>query len=451
MTDPLRAVDPTRLARFLRQQRWFAAGDVSSVELRAVAPLPEADAVLACARALVAGEPVDYQVPLALRDGDEADRGAVARAGERLVVDALADPACLRRIARAFAGAESFAADDARWTFTALAELPELGPPRPLSGEQSNTSVVLGERAILKFYRRLAPGEHPDVEVARALLTRTPFRGTPALLGVAHLVEGTASSVAAALYEYVPDAVDGWTHVLARLRAGEDPSPDLTILGAVTRELHAALAGLADDPAFAPEPTADADLARWQAAAVEAVQRSMARLRERRADLPPALGATIQRVLAHPDELAARARLDHPAGAYGPKIRHHGDYHLGQTLRTAGGWRILDFEGEPTRPLAERRRKHHPLRDVAGMLRSFAYAAAVAGIPAAEARMRAAFLAGYDPTLLDEPPRADLLALFTAEKLFYELDYELGHRPDWVWIPLQAIAALLPPEPARAS
>jgi predicted trehalose synthase len=155
-----------------------------------------------------------------------------------------------------------------------------------------------------------------------------------------------------------------------------------------------------------------------------------------------------QRVLARADELVARVRVALDPGGIGPKIRHHGDYHLGQTLHTPDGWRILDFEGEPTRPLAERRLKHHPLRDVAGMLRSLAYAAAVAGIPAAEPRMRAAFLAGYDPTLLDDPRRADLLALFTSEKLFYELDYELGHRPDWVRIPLAAIAAMLPADPA---
>ena len=127
----------------------------------------------------------------------------------------------------------------------------------------------------------------------------------------------------------------------------------------------------------------------------------------------------------------------------GPRIRHHGDYHLGQVLHTPDGWRVIDFEGEPARPLAERRAKHHPLRDVAGMLRSFAYAAAVAAQARAGPAMCAAFLRGYDPTLRDDPRRSGLLALFTAEKLFYELSYELGSRPDWVWIPLAAAAELL--------
>lgn len=511
MTDLLRAVDQASLVRFLVKQRWFSAreADIASAALHAVTPLPDADAALACVRVELNDRSVtEYQVPLAVRDHPaDDDRSTLTRVGARAVVDALADPEFLRRITRAFNnfnnnhqhhGHESFAGAEAVWTFTALGELPDLDPPRPVTSEQSNSSVVLGERAILKFYRRLAAGEHPDVEVARALTTRTSFRGTPPLLGVAHLqplppaarppartpadrshlspepadrshapAQRSAASppahlshtpsdlspepartVVAALYQYIPDAADGWVHVLARLRADGDPGPDLSALGAVTRDLHVALASIADDPAFAPEPTTAADLEHWQDATVARARAALARLSERRATLPVALAAMTQRVLARADELVARVRVALDPGGIGPKIRHHGDYHLGQTLHTPDGWRILDFEGEPTRPLAERRIKHHPLRDVAGMLRSLAYAAAVAGIPAAEPRMRAAFLAGYDPTLHDDPRRADLLALFTGEKLFYELDYELGHRPDWVRIPLAAIAAMLPADPA---
>ena len=150
-------------------------------------------------------------------------------------------------------------------------------------------------------------------------------------------------------------------------------------------------------------------------------------------------------------EHALHARLTRALHPGGQRIRHHGDYHLGQVLHTAdGGWRIIDFEGEPARPLAERRAKHHPLRDVAGMLRSFAYAAAVATADAPgpqraswERAMRTAFLTGYDPALTTESDQAGLLALFEAEKLFYELAYELGSRPDWVWIPLAGITDLL--------
>lgn len=440
---PLGGVNHASLLRFLATRRWFAekGREIVAAELCDVAPLPDVAAVLARVRVHLDGEnPVDYQLPLAVRTHTE-DPALVARDGDHAAIDALVDPEFLRRISRAFTRDETIG----RWSFTSLTDLADLGPPRPLTGEQSNTSIALGDRALLKFYRRLAPGEHPDVEVPRFLATRTPFRGAPALLGVAHLHEETGPpTVTAALHEYIPGAVDGWEHVLARLRAGADPSPELTALGALTRELHVALASVDDDPAFTPEPTRDVDLDRWQSATAAQIHRALTRLGEQHTTLPEALRPAIRDILAQTEALVALARAPLDASTLGPRIRHHGDYHLGQTLHTAEGWRIVDFEGEPTRPLHERRIKHHPLRDVAGMLRSFAYAAAAADTPDAAPRLRAAFLAGYDPTLADDPRRAPLLQLFTLEKLFYELTYELGSRPDWAWIPLAGITALLP-------
>jgi maltokinase len=423
-------VDPGALARWLTTRRWFGAKGrtLAAVELRAVAPLvgePQ-PAVLACihARFTDGGEAV-YQAPLS------------ATATEP-VFDALTVPAVRRRLAGAFARGETIPGPDSRWLFESIDALASFAAPSEvLGGEQSNTSIVFAEPAtIIKFYRRLEPGPQPDVEIARFLTTRTDFRGTPALLGAAHLDGPAGRCVTAIVQEFLPGAVDGWTHVLARLRADDDVTAELNTLGALTRELHAALASDITDPAFAPEPTSDADLERWRDAAASQARDALSTLAANQSHLPAALHPDINKILDRADALQLRLRAPISVADVGPRIRHHGDYHLGQVLRTQDGdWRILDFEGEPARPLAERRAKHHPLRDVAGMLRSFAYAAAVAtpGPHQAshEQAMRAAFLAGYDDSLATDPRRAELLRLFTAEKLLYELAYELGSRPDW--------------------
>jgi trehalose synthase-fused probable maltokinase len=454
LRDALAAVDPDRLVRFLATRRWFGAKDraVASAALRDVAVFTDDPAALACVRVqFVDGGRADYQLPLAVRDaGDEAD--VVDQAGIVELVDAPAVPAFLRRLAQAFARGETVVEDAARWTFEPLADLDDLAglPPRIVSGEQSNTSIVYGDRAILKIFRHVEVGKNPDVEIGRFLTARTRFRGTPTLLGAAYLHTDAGPCVTAMIQEFMPGAVDGWSHVLARLRAGDDLTAELNALGAVTRELHAALASVDDDPEFAPEPTREDDLQRWRDAAVARAHHALALLARQASALPSAVLPDIRRVLAHAPALVAAVPAPPAPASLGPRTRHHGDYHLGQVLHTASGWRIIDFEGEPARPLAERRAKHHPLRDVAGMLRSFAYAAAVA-VPdraaAVERSMSAAFLAGYDDTLLADPPRAALLALFTSEKLFYELTYELGSRPAWVWIPLAGVTALLPAEP----
>lgn len=437
MTNP----STHELARFLAERRWFGAKDrtVAAATLADQAPLPEADATLACVHVQFAdGDHADYQLPLARAP---ADPGAAALGDH---ADALAVPAFRQRIARAFAGGESFTGHECRWSFEPLADLSDLAdaPTHLADADQSNSSILYGERAILKFYRRLEPGENPDVELGK-YLAAAKFTGTPAILGVARLHDEGGTSVTAMLQTFVPGAIDGWSHVLARLRAGADLTADLTALGGLTRELHDVLAA-SDDPAFAPEPTLEDDLTRWRLAAAAQARAALTTLGERQHALPASVLPEVAHALAHVGSQIANLPAPASADGLGPRTRHHGDYHLGQLLRTQTGWQILDFEGEPARPLAERRMKHHPLRDVAGMLRSFAYAAAVAtpDDPAkAERSMRAAFLAGYDPTLPADPHRAALLALFVAEKRYYELAYELGHRPAWVWIPLTGLGS----------
>jgi trehalose synthase-fused probable maltokinase len=250
--------------------------------------------------------------------------------------------------------------------------------------------------------------------------------------------------------EFLPGASDGWTLALDALAAGrgEEVLDELATLGAVTGELHAALASDASDPTFAPEEPSQEALALLIATVDEEIERLFVDLPDGEA-LDPVRGRGLQ----VREQLQLFARI----GAGGRVIRTHGDYHLGQTLRTQDrGWVVLDFEGEPARSLPERRRKRNPLRDVAGMLRSFSYAAhgvrMLRGVDAPEGweeRARARFLEGYrstvDPTLLPPSPSATdrLLAVYELEKAVYELRYELNNRPDWVPIPVAGISRLL--------
>ena len=453
----LRALTPAELAQYLAAARWFGArGEaITSARLLEVAPMletPEPAALTRVHVCLASGAAADYQVPLAVN----ADGGATR------LFDALELTTFRRQLGRAFArGAELPTADaDAAWVFEPLTELDELAalPSRIGGAEQSNSSIVYGERAILKIYRRIEPGTHPEVEVCRFLAERTAFRGTPPLLGVLRLRTPAGEAVAGMLQAFVPHAVDGWVHVLTALKDGAQRCDDhgaldreIEALGRLTAELHAALASDPSDPDFAPRPTTDADLQRWRADADTQLTTTLARLAARHTCLPPDIAPSAQELLGRAGALRARLAAPIAAAAVGPQIRHHGDYHLGQVLRARDdGWHIIDFEGEPTRPLHDRRAHHHPVRDLAGMLRSFAYVAAVAArdAPGAsstawEQALRTAFLRGYDPTLAQDPERVGLLTLFETERLFYELSYELGSRPEWAWIPLAGIAARL--------
>ena len=319
------------------------------------------------------------------------------------------------------------------------------GPPadlavRRIGGEQSNTSVVLGDAFVLKQFRRLAEGIHPEAEVPRFLTERTSFRNTPRLAG--HLeyrdARGAATTLAV-VQALVPDAIDGWQWVLTRLR--EPDGARVTVralrrLGERTGELHRALASDPRDPAFAPEPITVADVAGWADAVATQVTAARAALRGESVTVNPGI---------------IHAGLAHLIGRQ--KTRHHGDFHLGQTLYqpTIGDWMIIDFEGEPLRPLDERRRKHAVLRDVAGMLRSIDYAAVSASAPMTplrdwQADAARAFLEGYRSAAGTAPslPESDealreVVDVFEIEKAAYEIVYEANNRPDWIAIPKRGL------------
>jgi maltokinase len=302
---------------------------------------------------------------------------------------------------------------------------------------------------VLKAFRRVEAGDNPELEMLRFL----SHRGFPniAELGGWYQYEGELMDATFGVVQrFVPEARDGWELALEEL--GNDSERFVTRLrdlGAVIGQMHTVLASDATDPAFAPEEPSDESLSLLTATIDEDIERVFL-------ELPDDVGA-LEPIAGHGAEVRDRLQLLSHVGARGRLIRHHGDLHLGQTMLAGDGvWVVLDFEGEPARPLLERRRKRSPLRDVAGMLRSFAYAASASrlqrGIPAPEGweeRARDAFLGGYfeavDPVLMPpgEASTRTLLTIFELEKAVYELRYELNNRPDWVGIPVAGIARLL--------
>ncbi|HEX8968050.1 MAG TPA: hypothetical protein VF937_09230 [Chloroflexota bacterium] len=327
-----------------------------------------------------------------------------------------------------------------------------LEPIRAMHGEQSNSSIRFGDGLILKLFRRLQFGPHPDVEVGWFLTEHTHFLGTPPVAGsLSYLSRDGREASLALLQRFEPNRGDAWTTMLARLAHvldGADPAESIEAvrrLGETTAELHLALASGTGD--FGPEPILDEDVDAWRRTIQDELQMVAAALAQRGVTLE--VGSLLRRA----DGIGALH------GAL--KARHHGDYHLGQVLeRDDGTFAIIDFEGEPSRPLGQRREKRSPLRDVAGMLRSFDYAR-MAAVRAGDVRerrrvdtagawyawARSAFLDAYLAKVRQVPgllPRAidAPLAALELEKASYEVLYELNNRPDWVPIPLEALTAV---------
>ena len=313
--------------------------------------------------------------------------------------------------------------------------------PRALGVEQSNTSVALGERLILKLYRLLEPGDNPDLEVS-AFLADAGFAGTPALHGTAVLREAAADAAVAMLQSFVPSTGDGWSALLAALAADGGALELVTAIGTLTADLHACLASRPENPRFPVRAATVAETAEWRASAERQLAGAVAALS----------GEAHQRLVAAAP--AVRARL---ADSFGRSTgtatvqRVHGDYHLGQLLaREEGAYAVIDFEGEPARPLAERSLPGSPLRDVAGMLRSLDYAARTAAATSSSldpdawlVEARAAFLGAYARAGRIGPSALALIEAFELEKACYEVRYEAANRPDWLWLPLAAVERLV--------
>jgi maltose alpha-D-glucosyltransferase/alpha-amylase len=333
----------------------------------------------------------------------------------------------------------------------------ELAPH--LSGaEQSNNSVIFGERLILKLFRKLEPGPNPDLEISHFLTSRG-FQNVAHVAGALLYRRGRdQTSALAMLQTYVPNQGDGWSQALDELARGDKGSieryePFAALLGKRTAEMHVALSSDSQDPAFAPETTTMINARSVYQSVRQLGGQVMRQLKRQLPTLPEDVREEAQKVLELEPRLLPRLRglLNRRMTAH--RIRVHGDYHLGQVLFTGGDYVIVDFEGEPLRTLPERRMKRWATKDVAGMLRSFVYAAEAADVDFGEEwidRASSAFLRSYWETAGDAPfaPRTAeernlLLDVMLIEKALYETRYELDNRPGWVSIPLSGLRRLL--------
>lgn len=422
---------------WLAAQRWYRGKSraLKSVELMDAAQVDGTRGWLVVLEATdVAGGRARYLLPVTLDD-----------AGFREPQDG---DGVWRSIAALMLTGGELAGARGHWRFTPTEAASELLPggaaalaslaERRLGVQQSNTSVALGEALMLKVYRLVEPGSNPEVEV-NAFLTEVGFREAPGLAGSAsYLLDGESHS-AAMLQQLLRSAGDGWRWVLDCLAESDGPAEALqgiAQIGILTAGMHAALASRPRSPGFPSRLATPDELSAWGTSAEGQLSAALNVLddgaRPRLAELAPRITAGLAAI---------------KGGAAVRVSRIHGDYHLGQLLRTPGGFMVIDFEGEPARTLAERRAPASPLRDLAGMLRSLDYAAHSANLHG-ELRgklerwlrdARAAFLGGYGGIRADDVP---LLAAFELEKACYEVVYEANNRPDWTWLPLGALERL---------
>jgi len=504
-----RLLEEEVLPKFLPLQRWFAAKDrsIRKVSLSLLGEMEEGRDALAVLTVDLDGGSHDYLLPLSALWGEEnfahgapklSYTLAKLRRGSRVgaLIDGAYDADFARRLLTHMREGVRLASGEAELVFksgNSLDRFAEAGEPHPLGVEQSNISIAFGVDLILKIYRRLRKGIQPDVEMSKFLTEKAGFPNTPAFLGdVEFRPAGAEPTTLAAAFAFVPNQGDAWAVVGDALQrdlqdfaldlAADHPETEApppfayplalgALLGRRTAELHRALAIPTEEPAFAVEPIAAADLENWTREALDDVKLMLERLGGARGGLSDDSARMAEAVVA------ARGRLEESVRALagmtpsGGKSRIHGDYHLGQVLVAQDDLMIIDFEGEPKRTLEQRRGKFSPLRDLAGMLRSLDYAAASAlrrtgtapqPIPSAAARVgawheetRRDFLAAYGEHIAgtatnpDDPVFAGaLLRVFLLQKAAYEVTYELANRPGWVDIPLAGILRLIEEEKA---
>jgi trehalose synthase-fused probable maltokinase len=474
------------LPGWLLQQRWLRSKSrvMRAVTLDVAVPLDATASVFAMLRIdFAGGAPERYALPLSLLPHDpDADLpeaavlGSVTTPhGERMLVDA-----CHVGDFRAGLFDLLSGKTDAGGSGGALRGHPASpGLPadtghdsRVLSAEQSNTSFVYGSgdnAVFVKLYRRLEPGVHPEPEMLRFLRERTGFRGVPGFRSSLEWMPDGGTPATVALAQEFVAGENAWEYALANLRpvfarSGAEIPVDFTAwvarLGTCVGTLHAALGSRPDLPEFAPEPLTAADVEAVRARTRALLDEALPSLEKMAGGPPSEVASLAHAVLEGRSHLDSLLNGDGSAMTAGQKIRTHGDLHLGQILTAGEDVRILDFEGEPGRSLAEARVKQSPLRDTAGMLRSFHYAAHAAARDSGNspgagtvARVAESLCASFLPAYFSSQgearvipaeahDRAGLLHILVLEKAVYELHYELNNRPDWVAIPLAGLAAL---------
>ncbi|CAL9272299.1 MULTISPECIES: maltokinase [Streptomyces] len=435
LAEPMASLDGL-LREWLPRQRWFAGKDRPVAELGL---LSMTELFPGCLHLLVhtghgpvpapGGAPPAgdcYQLLLGVREhpSPRLGRAVIGRVQDgplagRTVYDALHDPRTAQLLLERLrhpgkAGPLRFEADPSRPVPGGLA-------PRLLDAEQSNSSLIYGDEFILKLFRRVQPGVNPDLEVPDALARQGCDRvpAPVAWMRTTHPYEATLG----VLQPFLNDASDGWTLSLNALAAGDDFTVQAHELGRAMADVHLALA-----EAFPPGPPGENG--RTAAAMTERLTAA--------AHCVPALQPFV------PGLRAAFAALS-TCDSGPPAQRIHGDLHLGQVLRAGRDWFVIDFEGEPSRPLSERRSAHSPVRDIAGMLRSFDYAARQRRPwrPEWARRCREAFCAGYAARAGWDPRKKHgLLRAYETDRAVYEVLYEARHRPDWLPVPMAAIERL---------
>ena len=495
------------LPRFVGAQRWYASKNAAPGRVTLIDQAEwgeqEKNWLIALFHTDNDGDsPATYFLPLSLVWEDSAARlrdplaASIAKirhqARTGILADAMADETFCRACIDAIGASLELPCAHGRLRFTPTQAFDALrGPKESLldvsapSIAGTNTTVSLGDKLFLKIYRRLQTGVQPEYEMGRYLTETARFPHIVPVAGsIDYIGADGGTTMLALLQGYVSNQGDGWTHTLNYLdQFLERRNPDeqtlvdaqelhggylalLRTLGRRTGELHQALASTSGDPAFEPEPVTVRELADWQKRIATEAETTFALLTRRLEALAPEVRRDAETVVAHSKTYLDLIKRDILAPAEARKIRHHGDYHLGQVLIRQNDFVIADFEGEPTRSEQERRAKHSPLRDIASMLRSFNYAAHTAMHRAAVARggnaeshttaietwenaARDTFLRSYVETVRATPALAtwtlssELLELFFLEKVFYELRYELDHRPDWVRIPLRGLLEIV--------
>lgn len=511
---------------YVGQQRWFGSKgkDITGIALKDAAILERESSLFAMALIELRFqglEPEVYYFPLALRPA-ESTVGILrdipassllkveSPSGVYLLYDGLSDEEFLRSqfreietsgYAEAGRGRFSFASTQALSSITGGGSPYRITSLRPLKAEQSNTSIIYNDSMIMKNFRRLQNGANPDLEVPLFLTTRTKFRNSPLVAGyVEYSADDKWGATIASLQSFVPNQGDGWAYTLDHLRTfyefalkyepepscGHPPAPaereqttrrfsdsylrDIRRLGEITGELHNALASDAASLDFAPEPITGADVDAWVSRIQTYSAEVMRAVDERSALYSTPVREQIAQVVSNgPFYLKKAGDLAVLAEARVWKTRYHNDYHLGQVLKTGDDFVIIDFEGEPARPIEERRTKQSPLKDVAGMLRSFNYAAyaelfklaqshgdklgiletwgktweTLAGNAFLDGYLKATggTAAGFLPHSMEAMHK--VLSAFQLDKAIYELNYEINNRPTWLEIPLKYLLSLL--------
>ncbi len=480
-------------ADWVAGRRWFGGKSRTIAEVVvddiALDPIGDEIAGLAIARLLYAdGGEDQYFLPILITPTPSPDSQTIVSLGGDVpmaIVDGTEEERFRGWFLAALAEGRTIDAENGAFRFEPTEVLGDYlaaarsAESRLIRSEQSNSSVIYGDAVIGKLFRRLQPGINPDLEIGRFLTEHTGFRAAPALVGGVSYLDDRGETSVGVLQIFMPNAGDAWTATLSELadlvsRASQVPTVDLppemidttqaALLGQRTAELHVALASSDTDEAFVPEPVTPDDVAEWERATIASIEEQQTMLDNALPRLSPLQQQMVVAVDLNPTRLAERV------GGYRSlegtvRIRVHGDYHLGQILRgLMGDIIILDFEGEPSRGIAERRAKSAALKDVAGILRSLRYARAAAvkahegelderivdhWLAQWESASRDALIDAYrkgaapSPRPLvptdDEAFMAALLA-WELDKALYELAYEANNRPTWLDVPLMTLA-----------